>query len=165
MPVFTGMAMSFQTIRNRELSESRPRSAAELEAAGWRQQPDDGFLALVGPVWERQDGDAFRVGFLAEAKHKNRRSVVQGGMLMTFADRAMGLAARRVNDNGPQATVQLDMHFIDAAQIGDFVEAHCEVVRKTSSLVFISGTLFSGNRIIATGNGVWKLLRKANPSA
>jgi acyl-coenzyme A thioesterase PaaI-like protein len=157
--------MDFQIFRNRHSAEPTPKSAAELEEAGWRQQPDDGFLGLVGPVWERQDGEALRVGFLAEPKHKNRRSVVQGGMLMTFADRAMGMAARRSNANRPQATVQLDVHFIDAVHLGDFVEAHCEVIRKTSSLIFVGGTLFTGTRIVATGNGVWKMLRDSNPSA
>lgn len=157
--------MSFQTIRDRDPTEPAPKSVADLAAAGWREQPDDGFLGLVGPVWEHQDGDRFRVGFLAAPKHKNRRSVVQGGMLMTFADRAMGMAARRANENRPQATVQLDVHFIDAAHMGDFVEAHCEVVRKTSSLIFVTGTLFTGSRVVATGNGVWKMLRDSNFSS
>src|SRR5512147_546124 len=62
-------------------------------AHGWEAYGDDGFIGLVGPFWTRQDGDTHRYAFLAEPKHHNRRGVVQGGMLMTFADRSMGMTA------------------------------------------------------------------------
>ncbi len=47
---------------------------------------------------------------------------------MTFDDRAMGMACWYANERQPPATVQLDVHFIDAVQIGEFVEAMCSVV-------------------------------------
>ena len=108
-----------------------------------------------------RSGDSFLYAFLAESKHHNRRGVVQGGMLMTFADRSMGMTCWYANERQPQATVQLDMHFIDAVQVGEFVEAKCKVVRRTRSLIFMSGELVVGDRVVATANGVWKTLRKA----
>ena len=54
------------------------------------------------------------------------------------------------------ATVQLDVHLIDAVQIGEFVEAKCRVVRRTHSLIFMVGELVVGDRVVATANGVWK---------
>jgi acyl-coenzyme A thioesterase PaaI-like protein len=130
-------------------------------AHGWEAYGDDGFIGLVGPFWTRQDGATHRYAFLAERKHHNRRGVVQGGMLMTFADRSMGMTAWYANEKKPQATVHLDVHFIDAVQIGEFVEAHCCVVRRTRSLIFMSGELVVGTRVVATANGVWKALGKA----
>jgi acyl-coenzyme A thioesterase PaaI-like protein len=56
--------------------------------------------------------------------------------------------------------VQLDMHFIDAVQIGEFVEAKCRVVRRTRALVFMSAELVVGERLVATAKGVWKTLGK-----
>ena len=50
------------------------------------------------------------------------------------------------------------MQFVSAAQIGDFVETQPEVVRRTSALVFMRGTLSAGPRIVAIANGVWKIL-------
>ena len=65
-----------------------------LTGAGWKKRDDDGFVGLVGPFWARSgpSGEMLH-GFLAEDRHVNLLGVVQGGMLMTFADRALGLAA------------------------------------------------------------------------
>lgn len=131
-------------------------------AAGWEPyaHDDTGFVGLTGPWWTRRDGDTHRFAFLAEHKHHNRRGVVQGGMIMTFADRAMGMTCWYANERQPQATVQLDVHFIDAVRIGEFVEMKCKVVRRTRSLVFMSGELVVGERVVATASGVWKTLGK-----
>jgi uncharacterized protein (TIGR00369 family) len=129
-------------------------------ADGWQPYTDEGFIGLVGPLWTRIDGETHLFAFTAQPKHHNRRGVVQGGMLMTFADRALGMTAWYANERQPQATVQLDVHFIDAVQIGDFVEARCTVVRRTRSLLFMSGTLVVGTRVVLSANGVWKTLRR-----
>ena len=134
-------------------------------AAGWEPYHDEGFIGLVGPFWSRPWGEgSFRYAFMAEPKHHNRRGVVQGGMLMTFADRSMGMTCWYANGRVPQATVQLDVHFIDAVQIGEFVEAKCEVVRRTRSLIFMQGELVVGERTVATAKGIWKSLGAPKPA-
>ena len=135
-------------------------AAFDPAGAGWEPYHDEGFIGLVGPFWTRQEGDAHFYAFKAEKKHHNRRGVVQGGMLMTFADRSMGMTCWYANERQPQATVQLDVHFIDAVQVGEFVEANCTVVRRTRSLIFMSAELVVGPRIVATAKGVWKTLGK-----
>ena len=118
-------------------------------AAGWEPYQDEGFIGLIGPFWVRPWGDSFRYAFVAEPKHHNRRGVVQGGMLMTFADRSMGMTCWYANGRVPQATVQLDMQF---------VEAHCKVVKRTTSLIFMDAELKVGERVVATAKGLWKTL-------
>src|SRR5690349_744231 len=135
-------------------------AAFDPAAAGWEPYTDEGFIGLVGPFWTRRSGDTHLYAFVAQPKHHNRRGIVQGGMLMTFADRSMGMTCWYANERQPQATVQLDMHFIDAVQIGEFVEAKCRVVRRTRALVFMSAELVVGPRLVATANGVWKTLGK-----
>jgi acyl-coenzyme A thioesterase PaaI-like protein len=145
-------------------SVTRQSAIFDPATAGWRPYTDEGFIGLVGPFWSRpnggDEGDSFEYAFMAEPKHHNRRGVVQGGMLMTFADRAMGMTCWYANARQPQATVQLDMHFIDAVRIGEFVECRATVVRRTRSLVFMSGELVVGDRVVATAKGVWKTLGK-----
>jgi acyl-coenzyme A thioesterase PaaI-like protein len=130
-------------------------------AMGWRQRDDDGFIGLVGPFWERAAPDK-RVhhGFVAETRHINLIGVVQGGMLMTFADRAMGLAAWAAAGDQPCATVQFSMSFVTTARIGSFIEIVPRVIRATRSLIFMDGLLKSAGTELATAQGVWKVVSR-----
>ncbi|HZY21335.1 MAG TPA: hypothetical protein VFE80_02925, partial [Beijerinckiaceae bacterium] len=58
----------------------------------------------------------------------------------------------------PVATIQFDMQFVSAGELGEFIEIAPEVVRRTASLVFMRGTLVSGERVVATCSGIWKIL-------
>jgi len=129
-------------------------------AHGWEPYTDEGFIGLVGPFWMRMEGDTPKFAFVMQPKHHNRRGVLQGGMLMTFADRSMGMTCWYANEKKPQATVHLDVHFVDAVHVSEFVEAKCKVVRRTRSLIFMSAELVVGERVVGTANGVWKTLGK-----
>ena len=145
---------------NYEPPAGGPPATLDLAADGWQPDDDEGFVALVGPIWRRKSGETDRYAFMAESKHYNRGGVVHGGMLMTFADRAIGRTCRYANGHQPQATAQLDMHFVDAVRVGEVVEARCRVVRRTRSLIFMAADLAVGTRVVATANGVWKTLGK-----
>ncbi|WGF89113.1 PaaI family thioesterase [Marinivivus vitaminiproducens] len=126
---------------------------------GWQRVDDTGFIAMVGPLWHRIEDGALVMGFVAEDKHHNRRGVVQGGMIMTFADRALGAGTRHVSGGAPVATVQLDVHFVDATRIGAFVTTRPRVIRQTSSLFFMEGDLVAAGGIVASARGIWKRVR------
>ena len=111
--------------------------------AGWSLLDDGGFIDLVGPFWGRRTGLDAAFAFRAEPKHANLLGVVQGGMLMTFADRALGKAAWSSAGDKPCATIQFDMQFVSSARMDEFVEVQPEVVRKTTPLVFMRGTLLA----------------------
>jgi acyl-coenzyme A thioesterase PaaI-like protein len=149
-------------IEDKELATGKANwnaTAAALMDYGWRQESVNGFLELVGPIWAKEDSEGISLGFIAEDKHKNRRGVVQGGMLATLADRSLGRAARFENPEQRQATVQIDLHFIDAVQIGEFVQARGKVQRRTRSLIFVAGALEVDTRIVASSMAIFKLLR------
>jgi len=124
-------------------------------ANGWERVRGHNFGELVGPIWRR--GDAL-FGFVAVDKHRNHRGIVHGGMLTTFADQAMGMTGRRATGDKPHATIEIGMQFIGSVQVGDFVEAHCEIVRTTRSLLFIESKLKVGARVVAAASGIWKIL-------
>lgn len=124
---------------------------------GWRPLDPTGFIEIVGQIYFKEDGDTVRYGFIADPRFKNRRSVLHGGYLSAFADRTLALAGRRVNNSGPQATIELSVRFIDAVQIGEFVESVPEVVRKTRSVIFVRGTMMVGSRLVATADGIWRI--------
>jgi uncharacterized protein (TIGR00369 family) len=129
------------------------------EAANWLRMEDEGFFELIGPVfYQPSNGTSARFQFRAEPKHRNRNNVVHGGMLMAFADRGMGATSRQSAPARRQATIQLNVQFIREARIGDLVEMECRIVRETRSLVFIEGTITSGDDVVAKASGIWKLI-------
>lgn len=135
---------------------SAPQTPSSLQTDGWSEVIDDGFIGLVGPLWLRTDDGTARLGFVADERHRNRGGNVQGGMIATLADRAMGHTARLAHGDLHHVTVQLDMHYIDSARIGEFIEARCRVVRLTRTLSFMEATIMAGDRLAATAHGIWK---------
>ena len=133
--------------------------AAHLKADGWSQVEATGFIQLVGPLWERVRDGVHEYALPTADKHHNRRGLVQGGVLMTFADRTCGMTARYVTGKQTMATIQLDVHFVEAGQIGDILISRPRVVRATRSLVFITTDVTAGKRCVATAKGVFKILR------
>ena len=130
-----------------------------LKAAGWTIIETSGFLNLIGPLWQRAVGGHHEYAILTVDKHHNRRNRVQGGVLMTLADRASGMIARLVSGRPTLATVQMDVHFIDAGQIGELLIAKPRVVRVTHTLIFTTAEVVVDGRVVATASGVFKILK------
>src|ERR1700740_1017868 len=133
--------------------------AAQLKADGWSLVEATGFIQLVGPLWERVSDGVHEYALPTEDKHHNRRGLVQGGVLMTFADRTCGMTARFVTGKPTMATAQLDVHFVEAGKIGEMLVAPPRVVRATKSLVFMSTEVTVDKRVICMANGVFKILK------
>jgi acyl-coenzyme A thioesterase PaaI-like protein len=134
-------------------------AAEKLRSDGWTVVETTGFLSLVGPLWQRNVDGQPEMALITEDKHHNRRGMVQGGLLMTFADRACGMVARIVSGRPTMATVQLDVHFVDAGRIGEVLIARPRVLRTTRSLVFVTAEVTANDRTIITANGVFKILK------
>ena len=134
-------------------------AAAQLEADGWSLVEATGFIQLVGPIWERAVDGTHEYALPTVDKHHNRRGLVQGGVLMTFADRTCGMTARAVTGKSTMATAQLDVHFVEAGKIGETLISRPRVVRATRSLVFLSTEVTVDKRVIAMASGVFKILR------
>ena len=135
------------------------KAAAKLKSDGWAIVETTGFIHLIGPLWQRAAGDSYEYALAAQDKHHNRRGLVQGGVLMTFADRTCGMTARHVTGKHTMATIQLDVHFVEAGKIGEILISRPRVVRATRSLIFVSTEVTVDKRCIAMANGVFKILR------
>jgi acyl-coenzyme A thioesterase PaaI-like protein len=135
------------------------KAAEKLKSDGWKIVETSGFLHLIGPLWQRVVDGAHEYALIAEDKHHNRRGLVQGGVLMTFADRSCGMTARAVSGRPTLATVQLDTHFVEAGKIGEVLMSRPHVVRSTRSLIFITTEVTVDKRCIAMASGVFKILK------
>jgi acyl-coenzyme A thioesterase PaaI-like protein len=135
------------------------KATAKLKASGWAMVETTGFLHLVGPLWQRVVDGEHEYALVAQDKHHNRRGLVQGGVIMTFADRACGMTARYVSGRPTLATIQLDTHFVESGKIGEILLSKPRVVRATRSLIFISTEVTVDKRCIAMASGVFKILK------
>ena len=135
------------------------KTAARLKADGWTILETTGFMHLIGPLWERKVDGQYEFALATEDKHHNRRGMVQGGVMMTFADRTCGMTARYVSGRPTLATVQMDTHFVDSAKIGEILVSKPRVVRSTRSLIFTTTEVTAGERCIAMASGVFKVLK------
>ncbi|MGN6114065.1 MAG: PaaI family thioesterase [Nitrobacter sp.] len=132
-------------------------TAEDLKTQGWRMVEATGFISHVGPLWERTVDRAYEYALLTEDKHHNRRNVVQGGVVMTIADRTCGMTARYVTGHPAMVTVQFDTQFIDAARIGELMISRPRVVRATRSLIFMQTEITAAERCVATASGVFRI--------
>ncbi len=124
---------------------------------GFEPFPGQGpFVEWVGPVHVREGADGLVLGIDTEQRHANHRGTVQGGMLTTFADFALGRAIEAdAGDGKDRATVSLTIDFLKPAQPGDWIEARSQVDRVGGTLSFADCTLTVGERVIARARAVW----------
>ena len=166
------MALDYNTPALDEMSSRNMRPAGngmhqtddqdgcgKLKAGGWKIVETSGFLHLIGPLWQSTVDGELEFALITEDKHHNRRGLVQGGVLMTFADRTCGITARLRLGKPTLATVQLDTHFVEAGKIGEILISKPHVVRSTRSLIFITTEVTVDKRCIAMASGVFKILK------
>ena len=124
---------------------------------GFKPFPDQGpFLQEVGPVCVQEEGDELRLGIRAEDRHANHRGTVQGGLLSTLADFALGRAIEAdAGDGKDRATVSLTVDFLKPAKPGDWIETRTRVERVGGTLAFADCSLTVEDREIVRGRAVW----------
>jgi uncharacterized protein (TIGR00369 family) len=135
------------------------KAATRLKSDGFGIVETTGFIHLIGPLWQRAVGADLEFALVAQDKHHNRRGLVQGGVLMTFADRTCGMTARHVTGKQTMATIQLDVHFVESGKIGEILISRPRVVRATRSLIFVNTEVTVEKRCIAMASGVFKILK------
>src|SRR3977135_901116 len=141
------------------MTDVTDKAKEKLKTSGWATVETTGFLHLIGPLWQRVVDGEHEYARLTQDKRHTRRGLVQGGVLMTFADRTCGMTARFVSGKPTLATVQLDTHFVEAGKIGEVLISKPHVVRSTRSLIFITTEVTVDRRCIAMASGVFKILK------
>ena len=92
----------------------------------------------------------------AEERHANHRSTVQGGLLSTLADFALGRAiGHDAPDDHGRATVSLTVDYLKPAKPGDWIESRTSVDRVGGTLAFADCTLTVGDDDIARARAVF----------
>lgn len=140
------------------------RVIVDPAADGWVLASAGPFMTWLGPVWRRAAGAGFEYGLVGQQMHSNHRDIVHGGVIMAFADHALGRIAADLNPGDSFETAQIDVQFVAAAEIGSLLVGRAEIVRRTSSLFFLRGTLETAGKVVASAQGVWKTVKPARPA-
>lgn len=132
-----------------------PQGYVPLE---WRR----GFVRQIGPLYRRQQGEGYTMAFRVEDHHTNGMSNAHGGMLMSFADMAWGHVVS-VETSSYWVTVRLTLDFLASARLGDWVEGASEVLSSEDNLYLVRGRIWTGDRLLITGTGVFKPIQRREP--
>jgi acyl-coenzyme A thioesterase 13 len=125
---------------------------------GFEPFPDQGpFLEHIGPVCVCDENGGHPVlGLRAEDRHANHRGTIQGGLLSTFADFALGRAIELdAADDHERATVSLTVDYLKPANPGDWIEARTSADRVGKTLSFADCTLTVGGKEIVRARAVY----------
>ena len=125
--------------------------------AGFEPYPDQGpFLEYVGPIHVREGERPAVLGVRAEERHANHRGTVQGGLLSTFADFALGRAiGADAPDDNERATVSLTIDYLKPAKPGDWIESRTSVNRVGGTLAFADCVLAVEDREVVRARAVF----------
>jgi uncharacterized protein (TIGR00369 family) len=122
------------------------------------------FLAQLGPLYLKKAGDRVVIGLRIEERHTNIRGIAHGGMLVTLADSALGIAlSSSRTPPQPMVTVNLSTDFVESAMPGDWVEAHIDIQRVGNRLAYANCYLKVGERRILRASGVFALMPPIKP--
>lgn len=121
-----------------------------------------GFGRQIGPLYEKYENNGCTLAFRVEEHHTNGMANCHGGMLMSFADMAWGRVIS-VEKSHFWVTVRLTCDFLSAAKLGDWVEGSAEMIGDEDSVYTVRGRIWSGDRILMTGTGVFKALGPRPP--
>ena len=136
-----------------------PTSEQQLSDEGWRTTASSGFTAEVGALWVRQDGEQVAVAMTTAERHCNHLAhTVHGGVLMTFADNALGFAVVHSLGAPRCVTLSLQTQFISPGKVGEVLWCRPEIVRKGRRTVFVRGLICAGDRTVASVEGIWSVL-------
>lgn len=130
-----------------------------LQEQGWKPRQLGGFMGRSGPLWTRREGSGWVYGLLAEEQHLNPAGVVHGGALSTLIDHVLSTVAWEAFERTPCVTVQLDTHFLAEVRAGQFALARASITARTSSLVFMEGTVQVDDRPVLAARAIMKMLR------
>jgi len=73
-------------------------------------------------------------------------------------DSGMGTSAHQVI-KGRAVTISLNTNFIGGSKVGDKIIGYAKIKKQTNSLIFMYGELKSKDKLIATAEGIWKILK------
>jgi acyl-coenzyme A thioesterase PaaI-like protein len=120
-----------------------------------------GFMEAAGPIYVRRDAAGRGTfGLLIESRHCNAKDMCHGGMLAALTDVVLGIGGlEQAGVKGFFITVSLTQDFLAPVPLGSWLEAEVELLRRTSSTMFVQGVFRVRGKAALRASGVFRLPR------
>ena len=122
-------------------------------------ETNQGFMKYLGGLnLKKIDDKNYEFFIIVEKIHLNTGKIAHGGFLSTIADTGMGTAAHSVAGDKRCVTINLNMKFISAAQLGEKLNGKVKILKKTRTLIFINCEINNNKDVVVFASGTWKIL-------
>ncbi len=122
---------------------------------GFELMPEGlGFVDGMKPLYRRYRNNTVDFGIQVGPQHCNSLGICHGGVIMTLADLAAASGATLASERRVSApTVNLNVDFISAGRLGQWLQTRLEGVSARRRFGFAHGLLMHGERVVARFNG------------
>jgi acyl-coenzyme A thioesterase PaaI-like protein len=120
-----------------------------------------GFMESAGPLYVRRDAcGRGTFGLLVEARHCNAKDMCHGGMLAALTDVVLGIGGlEQAGVKGFFVTVSLSQDFLAPVPLGSWIEAEVDLLRRTSTTMFVQGVFRVRGEAALRASGVFRMPR------
>ncbi len=104
------------------------------------------FYNLLGLELQLMAPGYVEIRLVSTLQHVNGIGLIQGGLIISIVDAAMGNAIRSLGIKG--ATVDISTSLTSAARLGDTIVARGKVLKAGKNLIFTEGQVYVGDKMI-----------------
>lgn len=117
------------------------------------------FIAHNGPLYARLVDERLQLGFRVESRHTNPLQICHGGMMASFADMLLPMAAmyQHAGERRFLPTISLQVDYLGASPLGAWVQGEGEVLRVTRNMLFAQGLVTADGAAVLRVSGIFKL--------
>lgn len=120
------------------------------------------YMDLIGRLYEKGEGEDYRLGMRVEAHHTNRIGVCHGAVLAALADvHLLRLIALTRTPRLMLVTVHLGLDYLSPAPRGAWIEGRGRVDRMGRQLCHSSGLITADGKPALRGSGVFQIIPEA----
>lgn len=117
------------------------------------------YMDLIGHLYEKGEGDDYRLGMRVEAHHTNRIGACHGAVLAALADvHLLRLIALARKPRITLVTVHLGLDYLAPAPLGAWIEGRGRVDRIGRTLCYSSGVITADGKPALRGSGVFHIV-------
>jgi uncharacterized protein (TIGR00369 family) len=104
-----------------------------------------GLARWLAPTLTAFDDEGLTLTFVVRPEMTNAANVLHGGIVAAMLDEVMGMTVFVYSQGRYHASVNLNINYLLAGQIGDRIVARSHILRMGRRIVSISATLHSAN--------------------